>query len=52
MKLSGTDSNSGIIRKISDWSEMNFNPKLSPGNLYFRRNGILVLCAVELGIVK
>ena len=33
MKLFGTDTNSGMIRKISDWFEMNFNPKLSPGAL-------------------
>ena len=33
MKLFGSDTNSGLIRKISDWFGMNFNPKLSPGIL-------------------
>ena len=31
MKLFGSDTNFGMIRKISDWFGMNFNPKLSPG---------------------
>ena len=29
MKLFDADTNSGMIRKISDWFGMNFNPKLS-----------------------
>ena len=32
MKLFGADTNSGMIRKTSDWFGMNFNPKLSSGN--------------------
>ena len=31
MQLFGADTNSGMIRKISDWFRMNFNPKLAPG---------------------
>ena len=31
MKLFGSDTNSGMIWKISDWFGMNFNPTLSPG---------------------
>ena len=31
MKLFGSDTNPGIIRKISDWFGLNFNPKLSSG---------------------
>ena len=31
MKLFGADTDSGMIRKISDCFGMNFNPKLSPG---------------------
>ena len=31
MKLFSADTNSGMIRKVSDWFGMNFNPKLSPG---------------------
>ena len=42
MKMFGADTNSGMIRKISDWFEMNFNLKLSPGKIsprnLFRRN--------------
>ena len=30
MKLFGSDTNSGMIQKISDWFGMNFNPKLLP----------------------
>ena len=37
MKLFGADTNSGMIRKISDWFGMNFNPKLSPGHQYTRK---------------
>ena len=35
MTLSGADTNSGMIRKISDGFGMNFNPKLSPGIYHF-----------------
>ena len=31
MKRFGSDINSEMIRKISDWFGMNFNPKLSSG---------------------
>ena len=34
MKLSGSGSNSGMIRKNSDWFGMNFNSKLSPGKFF------------------
>ena len=27
----GSDTNSGMIQKISDWLGINFNPKLLPG---------------------
>ena len=37
MKLFGAESNAGMIRKISDWFGMNFNPKLSPGCLKVER---------------
>ena len=33
MKLFGSDTNSGMIWKISDWFGMNFNPKLSTGKI-------------------
>ena len=33
MKLFGSGTNSGMIRKFSDWFGMNFNPKLSPAKL-------------------
>ena len=29
----GSDTNSGMIRKISNWFGMNFNPELLPGIL-------------------
>ena len=32
MIQSGSDTNSGMFWKISDWFRMNFNPKLSPGD--------------------
>ena len=31
------DKNSGMIRKISDWFGINFNPKISPGMTQFCR---------------
>ena len=34
MKLFGADTNSGMIRKISDWFGMNFDPKLSCNNIF------------------
>ena len=33
MKPFGSDRNSGMIRKFSDWFGINFNPKLLPGIL-------------------
>ena len=49
----GVDTNSRMIRKISDWFGMNFNPKLSPGkvletNMHYRYLNLIFVGVLNL----